>query len=496
MHIVSVIDPWFGEYLLLSTERMDEYEEPEYKCYLGPLFTRALRVESLNNRGKTKQYAGLTEKSCTHSWVSGTVAATPPDLVNTIHELWTSLITYEYPFTSSSEVIVDGVHYTTKRDGKWKFELTEDEHSAVLRIGLFDTSTLTAGDAAPYTWIHVCVTGILTLDRVVDELTGSVRYYNPRLSSPFVLNPSKSRSYKMTCCSVTSPFGSGDQDNLGAYLGQIRSLAQAADAGTRAKEGSMTKRDEAIYNALDSLSIADLNPIEEIQTLLAPLQPLMQLHKLIKSSTSLISIIKNLASLHLFYKYVVKCGILSAKGWQQMIAALSHPQHLLSKLKGKGLIGRGRSYENVTIGEYPATVVYNAKLCYTADFSGIDNILDLLNILGLTPRIADLWDIVPYSFCVDWVLPIGDAINNLELNNIQQRIPFNYGVISRKITTTVEKTFTVNSHEYRVRLKVCSYTRQVIDQFPSDVWFGISFHDPRKQLLTGGALLIQYLLGK
>jgi len=294
----------------------------------------------------------------------------------------------------------------------------------------------------------------------------------------------------------SGPFGAGPNLIAEALKYARKDLFQnLPDASSSFQHGEHVARDASIYAALDDLQILDVNPLTDLGDLLRPLEAAMQLYKAVKGMTSLIGIIKGLAGLHLMWKYVVKTNILTAKSISSFVDAMRDPSKIRAHIKKGFLIGHGRQNQHFTWSVDRSTVImHTAKVCYGVPSLGIDSLLDLLNMLGLTPRWVDLWDAVPYSFVVDWVIPLGDAINNMELNNVQQRLPFIYMVIGRKEVNTYKGSFWIGSRRFDYELRTCAYSRTVLDEFPSDVWFGVGLKDPRRQLLTGGALITQALI--
>jgi len=117
----------------------------------------------------------------------------------------------------------------------------------------------------------------------------------------------------------------------------------------------------------------------------------------------------------------------------------------------------------------------------------------MLRLYGLTPAISDLKVLCPYAFVVNWFVKIKEYFDHLEMMSIQQRLPFIYGVLGTKDLYRLERDFLVGTHSFHAKLRFVFYNRKVIKEFPDDVWLGKLFGDPRKHLVTGGALLIQYL---
>lgn len=72
----------------------------------------------------------------------------------------------------------------------------------------------------------------------------------------------------------------------------------------------------------------------------------------------------------------------------------------------------------------------------------------------------NLWDLVPYSFIVDWVFPIGDMLSRMSaFNDTSRRWEFEYASLSRKVTN---EAFTGSSIVTRK-----AYDRHILDAPPS-----------------------------
>lgn len=96
-----------------------------------------------------------------------------------------------------------------------------------------------------------------------------------------------------------------------------------------------------------------------------------------------------------------------------------------------------------------------------------------------------------YSFVVDWLIPVTDYLTNLEnLGNVM-KLPFIHMVLTRKVIVELSHSFFAGDHQFTINMEVTDYDRKVLTRFPSDVWLGIRFRDPRKQTLTAFALIVQ-----
>jgi len=468
-----VSDPWFGTYVLVSGTG-----GAEFQILVGPLFQRVLRLESISNSGPSIVNNGMREKSCQHSYVEGSITGTVPDGV------WPE----------------DGVHYWVDINGSdCSFETTFFNGAFRWEREVKAESTASADGGG----LGLDITVDFKYIRDFDSFMCNRYQATINLQFVCVTNADKSKSYTLSdftytttpdgcfgigAGQVSSPFGSGG-DSLQAAFGAVGDTATAFQDTVEKAGKTVSLRDAAIYDALDNISLADVNPLEDIKDLLRPLEPLKQLISFTKVH-GFMDMLKTIANLHLFLKYVVKTGIMNIGEWNKLLDAMCHPEKLKKAIAGSQLIGRGKQTKKTTLDDDSTLeVTHYAKLVYNTQ--GVD-ITNLLNLLGLTPRLADLWDLIPFSFVVDWLLPIGEAINNLELNSLQQTLPFTYGIITKKVTGSYSRKFTAGVHEYTLKMKAVSYDRTVVSVFPTDVWFGVSLKDPSKQLLTGGALLVQF----
>lgn len=499
MNLVELSDPGFGSLLRINGMfplRMFGCMN-EFTLTIGPLCKRSIRVETIHNRGARFRDNSFTEKSCTHFHVSGIIQGTDSNAGKILdnglgpYEPGSSYSAWALPYSG-----VISCHYEyndspafgflTEVDFRVESFWVENEKSAKLAISCEADLRIKdpwGGDSLyQQEWSLV-----FTLPRSVDPYTGNVTYGEATLIQQ--VDP-EGEWWFIQATVDSQPVNS---DDLGTNLQLLRDYTNDLAIGMGDVRYDRTSRDAAIYDAIEDIQLGNFNPLQNVLgSLIRPMQAISQLARLAKKWTDPRTYPKKLSTLHLFWKYVVKTGWSDIKSIREIMKFLKGKRGWkIEELKNLRLIGRGEKTLHLEIGPDHVTDKYSVKVCFQADIESFQDLMQLLHTLRLTPRFIDLWDIVPYSFVVDWILPLGDAMNNLEMMADVQRLPFVYMIISRKTVKEVERTFSLGTHVWSVSLRVVSYERKVTLSFPSDVWLGISFRDPRKQALTATALIIQ-----
>lgn len=120
------------------------------------------------------------------------------------------------------------------------------------------------------------------------------------------------------------------------------------------------------------------------------------------------------ANLHLVKEYGIKPLASDIYGLAELLAAQSY-----AIVRSSAQAGSRQSYDTVEQGYlngvkttwYTKFEVFVKTGC---DFSSNGTIAPTLSASGLTNPAAIAWEMVPFSFIVDWVYPLGDYFNNLD----------------------------------------------------------------------------------
>lgn len=96
---------------------------------------------------------------------------------------------------------------------------------------------------------------------------------------------------------------------------------------------------------------------------------------------------------------------------------------------------------------------------------GLGRIASYLDNVGVLPKLESIWDLIPYSFVIDWFIGIGDFLGRLDSIERAMRLGVRYATMSEKRTMS----FYVNAtSELPISgtIELVRYRRWVSDQCP------------------------------
>lgn len=477
MRLIEVEDPWFGQYLNVNLGGV--WSGQTYA--LGPLTIRNVRRESLQNGGTVALTGGVREKPVLHSYMEGKVTGvidSPPSVRvlrmgndqfsasqyyynNTVLKLW----------TVSQTLSQSGMGFTLTVRGtyvEWGYRNTPAGKKWVI------VSRKSGGMSQAFS-------------RNVDQYTQTVTYTK---------TGNITRWDDCTNGGITNrtcPYGTAG-DNLGPRINDIRYWIDATLALPGNQFWYQPARNQAIWAAVDNMKVADINYLQDYNDVIRPIDSLKRLSTGLQAVSGWKSVLKKMANVHLFWSYVISTGILTAKETHKLMRFLRFGSRGVHSQLGQELVGHG-SYDYVRDGDgYHTVDHYTAKVVCGGGWGPFGTIAQLQQT-GLLPTVGDLWDMIPYSFVVDWLIPVQNTINSLSGLSCMVHLPLKHIVIGRKLTTTFHKTWYAGSHRFSVDCSVVRYERQIMRHFPSDLsLLETGFRDPRKHAVTAAALAVQATL--
>lgn len=211
----------------------------------------------------------------------------------------------------------------------------------------------------------------------------------------------------------------------------------------------------------------------------------------LRHPTELIPKLKNLNSIKgLADNYLtVKYGILpTVSDIKNIVEAFKKLGPYLDK---NGFATYGSVRTNTLNGDdYYIVKEQRVKLAIDNDDEGLTALFNTLESWGGFPTFQNLWDLVPYSFVIDWLIDVGGLLERVDMRLRLLRLGIRYVTMSRKLTVvkTVQPSVTA---PLSGALTLVRYHRWVSDQCPVpplslQEGSGISNH-----WLESGALLAQ-----
>lgn len=117
-----------------------------------------------------------------------------------------------------------------------------------------------------------------------------------------------------------------------------------------------------------------------------------------------------------------------------------------------------------------------------------------LQILGFNNPLRTIWELTPFSFVIDWFIPIGDFLEQFSFDYFDSTVSVEEYCISWKTTVPHVVRVEFERSTTSARSKVCTFWYDIYHRqraIPNDDKFGLRF-DSRfgtKQVLLSGALL-------
>ncbi|DAD51173.1 TPA_asm: maturation protein, partial [ssRNA phage SRR7976325_4] len=473
IHRVTVEDPWFGQFVFCIFSGY----WPTF--YIGPLSQRVIRNESIQNaRSPVVTYNGLREKVVSHHYWEGNVSGSSAGGE-----------TSKWPIVSrngGSLDMTEGNYYSLKVT---HYDITCSEGNGYVDITVSGTQRwYTAG--VEDKWISP----------IKKKATIRLRYerdpYNGSSTCKGPAQVSCSDPNWISATITSSPMQNAGNDSMDVGIRSVEYwLDKAFQPSKDERLPDDTTRSDAVFAALKSVSLTDINGLNDFNDLANPLGSLATLASHFKGMTDLRGFLKGFANFHLFWKYVVGCNILTAKDCSNLMKYLSGGlPNLIDKFVNQDLIGRGRSTRTIDSNYGTIDLIWNAKLVIGSPWTPM-GVFQRFQQLGLAPTFGNIWDCLPYSFVVDWIVPIQDSIDNAMAIFSTLESNVKYHVLSRKVIRKVSRPFSSGGHTFNLNVRSVDYYRVVDGGLPSGLRLTPSVRLPSEsQALTGLALIGQRVL--
>jgi hypothetical protein len=244
---------------------------------------------------------------------------------------------------------------------------------------------------------------------------------------------------------------------LNSTFGANRTAAESAIGVALAKISLDQKIEEAHYGDLAMRALASVNKVDS--NMIAFIRDLKDIKSLIPKLSNLLSL-KTWSGNYLAFKYGV-------------LPTIDDVNNIVAAVKGRLPYLDKNGYRTYSAGHRASVsendVLYeieqHLKVAIDQDDSGLTSLVNRLETIGLFPSWEYIWDLIPYSFVLDWLVDVGELLQRVDANLRLLRYDIKYTTMSRKMSGTTNLVASAES-PYIGTISLVSYHRWVSGQCP------------------------------
>lgn len=120
--------------------------------------------------------------------------------------------------------------------------------------------------------------------------------------------------------------------------------------------------------------------------------------------------------------------------------------------------------------------------------TGLDALTERLRKIGVFPSLTNLWDLVPYSFVLDWFVDVGSVLERIDTRHQLLNLDIKYCIVSSKMERT--SSFVSKKEGLYVEMISSSYRRVVGSDIPQPKIFKENRITAQDHWVEGAALIL------
>jgi len=149
-----------------------------------------------------------------------------------------------------------------------------------------------------------------------------------------------------------------------------------------------------------------------------------------------------------------------------------------------------RAYKEKDFLEAKLSVEQHVKVAIDNCDSELATLVNRLSDLGFDPTFENLWDLVPYSFVIDWFIDVGGFLERIDTQMRLVRLNVKYSTLSSKLTAELNQLPSSLSM-YTGTVKWVHYHRWPIDHCPEPPFSISTTFQNFNHWLESSALILQ-----
>lgn len=174
---------------------------------------------------------------------------------------------------------------------------------------------------------------------------------------------------------------------------------------------------------------------------------------------------------------------------RSLISAFKKRQPYLDK-NGFRIFSAGET-SRLTQNEINYELIQYAKVALDREDTDLARLTEAFENIGMFPSFENIWDLIPYSFVVDWLIDVGELLKRVDTNLRLLRLNIRYVTMSRKTTVSGTSEGEYPNLPFIGTVEWTRYHRWVTSQCPGPTLSLKPQPAPTNHWLEAGALLLQ-----
>lgn len=148
---------------------------------------------------------------------------------------------------------------------------------------------------------------------------------------------------------------------------------------------------------------------------------------------------------------------------------------------------------DLTVGDLSYSLIQYLQVAVEREDNEFMALVERLDDMGIMPDFEKIWDLIPYSFAIDWFVDVGKLLKRVDTNLRILRLGIKYVNQSRKQIVRGRSNIDLLTTPFVGSVEWTKYHRWVSSQCPSPTLSLQTPTEPFNHWLEAGALVIQRL---